>query len=591
MAAGKFYFDPFELDSENFELRRAGLRVKLDRIPLELLCLLVKRAGKLVSHEDAVREIWGSRVVIEEDSALYTAIRKIRRALGDEVSKPRWIETVPRKGYRFLARPEARSGDAKPAANAGTHARSVLAVLPLENLSGDPQRDYFSDGLTEQLIAELGRCSPQELGVIARTSIMRYRGTRKSIAEIGVELGADYLIEGSVRHERRRARITVQLIRASDQMHIWSESFDRPLDHILQVQAKIGQAVAEQIRLRLAVPHAPADAVDPDVYDRFLRGRQLRDQRTAPAIRRAIQHFEAALAGDARYAPAWAGLAMCYASLAITSDVRPKDSFRPAREAAERALALDAELPEAHVAHGLVQFWHDWSWRGAERAFSRAAVLNPSESSARMFLAHLHSNLARHGEAIAEIRAARRLDPVSPILNTHEGQFLYNARRYDEAIMPLERVLELTPRFWVARIVLGKLLGVRGSTRRALGELLKAQRYSFGNTEATALRGYTLGAAGDPAKARAVLRSLDNRSRRRYVPPVHVALVRLGLGEHALALESLEEGLHERDVRLTFLAIEPRWDPLREHDAFDLIRERVGLPPPPSPSGERTAGS
>ncbi|MGH8140554.1 MAG: winged helix-turn-helix domain-containing tetratricopeptide repeat protein [Steroidobacteraceae bacterium] len=584
MAAGKFYFDPFELDSENFELRRAGQRIKLDRIPLELLCLLVKRAGRLVSHEDAVREIWGTRVVIEADSALYTAIRKVRRALGDQPSKPSWIETVPRKGYRFLARPEARSEDATPAASADSPARSVLAVLPLENLSGDQRRNYFSDGLTEQLIAELGRCSPQELGVIARTSVLRYGGTRKSIAEIGVELGADYVIEGSVRHERTRARITVQLIRVRDQMHVWSESFDRPLDHILQVQAEIGQAVAAQIRLKLAVTHTPAAAVDPDVYDRFLRGCQLRDQRTAPAIRRAIQHFEGALAGDPRYAPAWAGLAMCYATLAITSDARPKDSFTPAREAAQRALALNAALPEAHVAHGVVQFWYDWNWRGAEEAFRRAAALNPSDLSARMFLAHLHSNLAHHGEAIAEIRAARRLDPVSPILNTHEGQFLYNARRYDEAIMPLERVLELMPRFWVARIVLGKLFGVRGRTRRALSEFLKAQRYSFGNTEAPALRGYTLGASGDAARARAVLRSLESRSRRRYVPPVHRALVQLGLGEHALALETLEEAMQEHDVRLTFLAIEPRWDPLRAHVTFDRIRKRIGLPPPPSES-------
>ncbi|HUI62771.1 MAG TPA: winged helix-turn-helix domain-containing protein, partial [Steroidobacteraceae bacterium] len=539
---------------------------------------------RLVRHEDALREIWGPNVVIEGDAALYTAIRKVRRALGDQPSKPSWIETVPRKGYRFLARAEARSENPTPPASTASPARSVLAVLPLENLSGDPRRNYFSDGLTEQLISELGRCSPQELGVIARTSVLRYAGTHKSIAEIAVELGADYLIEGSVRHERSRARITLQLIRASDQMHVWSESFDRPLERILQVQAEIGQAVAEQIRLKLAVPNTHVPAVDPDVYDRFLRGSQLRDQRTGPAIRRAIQHFEGALAGDAGYAPAWAGLAMCYATLAITSDARPKDSFGAAREAAQRALALNGALPEAHVAYGVVQFWYEWNWRAAEQAFRRAAVLNPSDSSARMFLAHLHSNLARHGEAIAEIRAARRLDPVSPILNTHEGQFLYHARRYDEARLPLERVLELMPRFWVARIVLGKLHGVCGRTRRALGEFLKAQRYSFSNTEATALRGYTLGASGNAARARAVLRSLESRSRRRYVPPVPRALVHLGLGEHATVLETLEEALQERDVRLTFLAIEPRWDPLRAHHAFDRVRERIGLPPPPSAS-------
>ena len=576
MSAGIFRFGPFELDSENFELRRAGRRVKLDRTPLELLLLLVRRSTKLVTHEEAVQEVWGRDVVIETEAALYTAIRKVRRALGDSPAKPRFIETVARKGYRFIGLPAPTAGSVKAVEEEGQR-RVVLAVLPLVNLSGQSRQDYFSDGLTEQLICELGQFAPHELGVIARTSVLRYKGTRKSMAQIGAELSVDYLIEGSARHERSRVRITLQLIRATDQTHVWAETFDRPWGDILQLQAQVARIVAEKIRVSLTATSAPAAAVDPEVYDLYLRGRYLAEQRTAPAIRRAIQRFEGALARNSRYAPAWAGLAKCYATLPITSDFRPRESFPQARTASEKALALDKKLPDAHVARGIVHFWFDWDWEGATREFQAACLLNPSDSSARMFLAHVHSNLGRHVEAIPEIRMARRLDPLSPIVNTHEGHFLYNARRYDEAMEPLERVLELSPRFWIARLVLGKVLGVRRRFEQSLGELLKAQRYSFGNTEATGLRGYTLAVSGNTSQARRILQDLRARARRHYVPPVHRALVLLGLGQRREVFESLEAAVEERDVRLSFLCVEPRWDPLRPVPEFDRICRRVGL--------------
>ncbi|MFZ0818514.1 MAG: winged helix-turn-helix domain-containing protein [Candidatus Acidiferrales bacterium] len=578
MSPGVFHFGPFELDPENFELRRAGRRIKLDRTPLELLLLLVRRAGKLVTHEEAIQEVWGKDIFIETDSAVYTAIRKVRRALGDNLKRPRFIETVARKGYRFIALHAAQVAHAAAPEEGDAPKRVILAVLPLENLSGDSRHEYFSDGLTEELISELGRFSPQEMGVIARTSAMRYKRTRKGAAQICAELGADFLIEGSARHERGRVRITLQLIRASDQSHVWAESFERPLGHVLRVQEEVGKAVAERIRLKLAAALPARSAVDPEVYDLYLRGRYLWDQRTAPAIQQAIHHFERALVRDSAYAPAWAGLAMCYAMLAITSDFRPADSFPHAQEASDRALALDWALPEAHVSRGIVHFWFDWNWEAAEREFRHACELNPSDSGARMYLAHLHSNLARHVEAISEIRAARRLDPLSHVVNTHEGHFLYNARRYAEAAAPLERVLELAPRFWVAHIVLGKLLGVRSGYRQALGEFAKAQRYSFGNTEAVGLRGYTLGMMGNERGARRTLRELELRSRRHYVPQMHRALVLLGLGEHRAVFEALENAVGERDVRLTFLAVEPRWDSLRAKPQFESIRKQVGLP-------------
>ncbi len=574
MLQGTLRFGPFELDPENFELRRAGRRVKLDKTPLELLLFLAERSGKLVTHKEAVEHVWGKDVFIEAEPALYTAIRKIRKALGENSTRVRFVETVARKGYRFRL-PKA---DGAEVAAEKPRRRPFLAILPLENLSGDPSQEYFSDGLTEELTTALGKLSPEELGVIARTSVMRYKGTKKSISEIGRELGADYLIEGSVRRGRGRVRVAVQLIRADNETHVAAESIERPLGDILRVQAEVAEAVAQTIRLKLVRPLPTSPGLDAEVYDSYLRARYLWDQRTAPAVRGAIRHFEKALEGDPDYAPAWAGLSTCYAILPITSDSRPRDSFPKAKEAAERALKIDSALPEAHVARGIAHFWFDWDWAAAEREFRRACELNPSDSSARLFLAHIYSNLTRHTEAIAEIRAARRLDPLSLILNTHEGQFQYNARRYSEALAPLERVLELAPRFWIAHIVLGKVLGVGGQHRKALVEFTKAYEYSEGNTEGAGLRGYTLGVMGKRAEARRELRKLDKQARGQYVPPLHRALVLVGLGERTEALEALDNALEERDVRLTFLAVEPRWDSLRDAPRFKAIYKRVGLP-------------
>jgi adenylate cyclase len=569
-------FGPYELDSESYELRREGTPIKLDRIPFELLLLLVERPGKLVTHEEAVDRVWGKDVFIEPEAALYTAIRKIRLALDDDAAAPRYVRTVSHKGYRFIAELHASS---RALAAAPAHPEClILAVLPLDNLSGDAQQDYFSDGLTEEFITELGRFSPQEMGVVARTSVMRYKGTRKCMSEIGRDLGAGYLIEGSARMASGRVRIAAQLIRASDETHIWAESYERPLDDVLGVQAEVAAAVAEAIRLKLA-PAAPAVIrVDPKAHEHYLRARELWNQRTPPTIRRAIEHFEKALQIDSQYASAWAGLGHCHAILSITSDSRPRACFPQAREAAEKALALDDRLPEAHVALGIVHLWFDWSWAAAEREFRLAIELNPSDSAAHMFLGHLLSDLARHEEALQEISRARRLDPLSRILNTHEGHFLYNARRYDSAFEPLERALELEPRFWVARIFLGKLYGVQSHHRKAIAEFAKAFRDSHGNTEATSFRGYTLAVSGHRGEARRALRELKQESKKRFVPPLHLALGSLGLGEKRAALEELERAFEERDVRMTTLAVEPRWDTLGSNPKFQQLLKRVGLP-------------
>ena len=548
MSCRVIQFGQFELEPANFELRRSGQRIKLDRKPLELLILLASRPGILITHEEAVHAVWGKRAVIEFDSALYTAIRKVRQALGDKSSRPRVIETVARKGYRFIALVTERARRSAALPEDDDSGRKMLAVLPLQNLSGDPRHDYFSDGLTEDLIGELGGFSPQELGVIARTSVMRYKGKRSSAARIGTDLGVEYLIQGSVRHERGRVRIALHLVRTRDQTLMWADKFDRPVNDVLRIQAEVARSVAERIRLKLAVAPRSLVHTDPAVYDLCLRARYLCELRTAPTQRRAVRLFESALRRDQNYAAAWAGLASCYAMQAITSDVRPRESFPLARKASERALALDPKLPEALVARGMTNFWFDWQWDAAEKDFRAAAEHNPSNPAAQMFLAHLQSNLARHESAISGIRAGQRLDPIAPIMNTHEAHFLYNARRYEEAEEPLQRTLDLAPRFWVAHIVAGKILGVRGRAREAIEEFAKAHSFSNGNTEPVGLKGYTLGASGCSGEARSVLSELQTRARRRYVPSVHRALVHLGLHDHGGALDALEQAVEERDV-------------------------------------------
>ena len=570
-------FGDLELDPGNFEIKYRGQRLRLGRIPSELLFLLAARAGQLVTYQEAFESIWRRGIVIEVEASLYTAVRKLRRALGEDPSRPHFIETVARKGYRFIAPATAPPGRAAASEGPDVRPRLMLAVLPLDNMSRRAHQDYFTDGLTEELIAELGQFSPSELGVIARTSVMAYKGTRKSIAEIGAELGVHYVIEGSARHERGRVRITLQLIRVSDQSHIWSETYERPLVQILRVQSEVAKRLAEMIRLKLVEHRKPRPEVDPLVYDLYLRGRFLWEQRTPQSINQAIRHFEKALVSDSAYAPAWAGLATCYAIQAITSDARPTDSFPLAREAGDNAVALDDRLPQGHIARGIVSFWFDWNWVEAEREFSRAIELNPNDSSASMFRAHLHSNLGRHAQALTGIREALVLDPLSRIANTHLAHFLYNARRYDEAANMLAPLLRRAPRFWVARIVLGKIYGMRKRVKQALEQFAAAHRYSHGNTECVGLRGYTLGHSGRTAQARRTLRELELRSRSHYVPPLHRALVSLGMGEHSQANLALAQAVAERDVRLVFLAVEPRWDELRgEHD-FEAVRRRVGL--------------
>jgi adenylate cyclase len=571
-------FGPFELDGRNFELRRDGKVVRMEKSPLELLIVLAERAGKLVPQEEAAEMVWGKDVYIEIGPALYTAVKKIRRALGDASSKPKYIETVSRKGYRFMAR---CTPSAPRRHEASRPERLMLAVLPLENMSSDQEQEYFSDGMTEELITELGRVSTRELGVLARTSVMRYKRTQKSIREIGSELGVDYLIEGSVRRDSGKVRIAVQLIRAEDQTHLWATSIEKPAREVLRIQAEVAQAVAQEIRVRIAGSVPRPQDVDPELYDTYLRGKFLQSQLVPPALMKAIGCFQEVLDQSQDYAPAWAAIADCYVRLPITSDVRPREAFPKAQDAAERAIALDSSLGEAYAARSAVRFWHKWDWKAAEADTFAAQSRNPSLADAYLWRAHLHSNLGRHAEALSEIAEAKRLDPFSRIISTLHGEFHYHAgpSPYRKAESLLRYATLIDSHFWVAHIYLSKIWGMQGKYGKATAAAEKAYRYSHGNTEATAVAGWSLAKADRKNEARKKLKDLELQARKQYVPPSGRALIYAGLRQTNASLEALEEALDERDVRLTFLLVEPRWDPLRSESRFQEIMTRLNLPP------------
>jgi TolB-like protein/Flp pilus assembly protein TadD len=541
----------------------------MERIPMELLLLLLERRGQLVTRDEIVERLWGRNVFLDVDSGIHTAIRKLRRILRDDPRHPTFLLTITGKGYRFVA-PIHKV----PAPRAVKERRAMLAVLPFENLSNNPEHEYFSDGLTEETISQLGQINPEHLGVIARTSSMVYKRTTKSIAEIGRELGVDYILESSVRHEGQQIRTTSQLIRVNDQTHLWASTYDHDARTFLGLQSELGSAIAHQVKVRL-VPQAKAAAAgrtqDPGAYSLYLRGRYY-------SIQRGIEYFQEAVAMDPGYALAYAGLADCYMMLPITCDAPALDILPKAQAAANRAVELDGQLAEAHSAVGSIKLWMEWDWPGAEAAFRRALALNSNYVTAHRYYGHLLSNLGRHAESAEEMRRAREVDPLSPIMHALSGRLLYQARQYDAALEFLKNALAIHSDLWVTHEFLGGVYERLQMFDQALTEYQKAFERSAGITEPIAFRGHILAQQGRRSEAEEAIRILTELSKQKYVPPYNIAMVHAGLGEFQAALGWLEKAYETRDVRLTFLAVEPKWDPMRSDPRFQALLKRLMLP-------------
>jgi TolB-like protein/DNA-binding winged helix-turn-helix (wHTH) protein/Flp pilus assembly protein TadD len=623
-------FSDFVLDVAAYDLRRQGRPVRLEQQPMDLLILLVSRRGKLVSREEITAHLWGADVFIDVETGIHTAIRKVRQALGDSAERPSFVETVPGKGYRFIAPVEGGSAEplapspeevaaapdmaaaSEPTAmsragprpggrawvalglgallgiagagmwtwRAGTPApsRVTVAVLPFENLSADPDREYLADGLSEETIASLGQADPERLFVVGRTSVKEYKRAPKPLAEIGRELGADYIVEGSARSEGGRVRITSRLVRARDQVQVWSESWDREPQSLLGLQRELSGAIAAEVQLRLSPARAAAltdrQTRQPDAYDLYLRGSYYARQHSPPTMARAIEYFERAVAADPGYALAWSALANAQASRPVNSDFATAEIRDRVHDAVAKAVATGSHLAEVQVSLGIVKYWFDWDWLRAEGAFRRAIALDPSHSRAHQMLGHVLSQMGRDREGIAAMERSRELDPLWAMNHALSAQVAFQARDYEAAIQHARRAVALDPEFWIAYMELGQAQERLGRNELALDALLASSRFSGGNSKPLALRGYLLGRMGRTGEAHEVVEALEAVSRTRYVPPYAFALVFAGLGRREAALEWLERAYEVRDVHLTFLPADPKWDPFKEDPRFQALLAR-----------------
>ena len=571
-------FNHYELDPAAFELRRRGKPVRLERLPMELLLLLVERRGSLVTREEIVARLWADETFHDIDNGVHTAIRKVRRALQDSPKRPVFVQTVSGKGYRFVVPVTIASNNSEAFAN---QCLSV-AVLPFDNPTGDTDQEYLSDGLAAETIDALGNLMPGKLRVIARTSVMRYKRIKKTARQIAEELGVDYLLEGTIRREGETVRVTARLVRARDQAQVWSGRYDRDGRSLAQLQEDLGRSIAQNLVAGFssepAKAHPRRTTTDPDAYDLYLRGKHYWNQIRPTALRRATECFEAAVSKDPSFALAWSGLADTYSLLPVTSDADPAEIWPKARQAADEALRLQGSLAESCTSSGAVGFWLDWDWRRAEQNLRRAVLLNPSYASGHRFLAHVLSNLGRHTEALAIIGNARRFDPLSPALHAVSGQLLFQARQFKDAEELASRALALHSDFWLGHLILGKVYERTKRAVAALTEFDTAFQLSEGNTEALSLKGYALAGMGRRTEAEQVLKTLLETSLTRFVPPYNVALLHAGLGDTDEAYEWLEQARLIRDVHMVFLTVEPKWDPFRDQPAFQSLLERCGLP-------------
>ena len=452
-----------------------------------------------------------------------------------------------------------------------------IAVLPFTNISQDKDEEYFVEGLTEELISSASRT--QGLRVIARTSVMKYKGTSKPISEISRELGVGHILEGSVRKAGNRIRISVQLVDPSDQDLKWSQQYDREVSDIFAIQSDISNRVAQALRLQiLGAPASGTHTHNPEAYVSHLRGRQSWNTRTEPGIRQAIGFFQKALSEDDTFARAYAGLADCYSTLALLEFVPPNEAYPKAKEAVGRALSLDPMLAEAHTSLGLVRFQYDWDWKGAEEEFMEALRINPSYAPAHHFFADFLKAMGRFDEALAEIGKAKELDPLNLAINTGVGHVLYLSKQYDRSIEQYKKAIDLDPNFTLTHIWFGRPYLEKGMYPQAISELETAVKLSGEGTLALAMLGHGLASGGRSEDALRILNQLMERAKARYVPSYWIAVVYNGFKDRENVLKWLRRAHEERSSWLVWCNVEPRFDWLRGDPEFSSLMAEMKFP-------------
>ena len=617
---GWLRFGVFEADLRAGELRKNGLRVRLQEQPFQVLALLLEHPGEVVTREELQKRLWPADTFVDFDHGLNKAINKLREALGDSAESPRFVETVARRGYRFLADvkgdeaapvrdPEPAGPIASPrprlpagawkisllgllvlmvslatwkflSASRPSHVIRSLAVLPLESLSSDASQDYFADGMTDELITDLGQISA--LRVISRTSVMAYKHAHKPLSQIARELNVDAVVEGTVLRSGDRVRITAQLIDAAADAHLWSRSYEGEVRDTLALQSQVAGAIADQIRINLDPQEQAAlrhvEVVSPDAYESYLKGRFFWNKRTASGLKVALAYFNQAVEEDANYAPAQSGLADTYALLADWEYgvMTPREALPKAKAAAIKALELDGTLGEAHTSLAFCLDVFDWDWDAADKEFRRAIELNPSYATAHQWYASHLIVMGRNDEAIAEMRRAESLDPLSLIISADLADFLVIAHSYDESIQQSRKAIELDPGFALAHNQLGQAYLEKHMHEEAIAELQKALRLSEGSPTIVANLVRAYAASGKPSEAAKLLSDLRKSSSPMNSHASEIAMSYVALGDSDQAMFWLERAYEERFNPSVLLR--PGFDPLRQDPRFQDLLRRIGLP-------------
>ncbi len=573
------------MDAGKRSLTRNGQQIHLNSKAFETLLVLVMHRGQVMEKADLLGAVWPDTIV--EENNLTQHISKLRRALGEARGENRYIATVPGRGYCFTA--VLRADNRRESEGKLESLEHIsIGVLPFVNLSGDAERAYLTDGLTEESIATLGQIDPEHFSVIGRTTMMAYRDTKQTLTEIGRELGTAYLIEGSLRTEGEHVRITTRLIRATDQALMWSATYDGKPRSLLALQRQLADALAEQVRLSISPVRLRAlenrHSQNAEAYDLYLRGRYFWNQFTPITTRKAIEYYTKATALDPDYALAWSGIADALCSSPVTGDVPAGSLLERAEAAAAHAVRCDADLAESQTSLGFFSFWLGWDWVESEKAYRKALAQDGSYAFGYRMLGILLSHQSRHRGANEAIRRARELDPLNAMNRALSAQIAFAARDPAAAIEFAREAIVIDPEFWIGHLQLAQALLDTGSTDAATESLNQAARLSGGNSKTLSLRGYLAATVGRSWEAQEILRTFDAIAEVRFVPPYARALVYAGLRENDLAFEWLRRAKDEHDVHLVFLTIDPKWDFLRSDPRFSMLLAECGFSGDPSRS-------
>lgn len=615
-----YRFGPFSVDVPAGQLRKHGTKIRLAGQPFEILVMLLERAGEVVTREELQQRLWRNETFVDFENSLNKAINKLRQTLADSAEQPNYIETLPRRGYRFIFPLEdtlssefRTSADAKEVVNVHdspssssrwiTYAIAIgaataiafllvnrwqkqnsettiksVAVLPLDYLSNEPGQEFLVEGITDELITQLAKSGA--FRVTSRTSSMQYRKTRKGVGEIGKELGVDAVVEGSIERSGDHLRIRAQLVRTATDQHIWAESYDGAVSDLLSLEDRVAKDIATKVAINLTPDQQErflhTHAVDAEAYQDYLRGRFFWNQRTAEAYTKALEYFQKAVDRDTGYAAAYAGLADTYLLLGGYGISSQNDAIPKAREAAKKALERE-DLAEAHASLALIAVNYDWDWKTAEREYLRAIALNPNYATAHHWYGQAYLALVgRFDEAVSEMKRAQELDPLSPMIATDLGVTYYLARRYDDGIHEFERTLEMHPHFLFAEIHMARCYEKKNMNERAIAILENAQKHGDDFFLKEEL-GRLYAEAGRTKDAETILNDLRRTATSRFEDTTILNGVLIGLKRNDEALTGMQRGLEVHSTVLTSLKVNPIYDPLRSDPRFDELLRKVHL--------------